>query len=211
MTKEIYLTTKQASKILGVSVSKVKELIASRQLDARKEKAPGGYKWLIIKDSAIKYKENLATIGDNSRQQATDQAPAGDRSGASSRQQSPTGDSSRQTDSKSDKEMIEFLKNQLQKKDDQLDQKDNIIQQQNSIIMATQKNMNDLLQQHNELKYTATKKEDLIKQLEYDRKKTESSVKAIAKLERMIDDALMEKRLRDGIEFSKQLMKDRKK
>jgi hypothetical protein len=54
------------------------------------------------------------------------------------------------------------------------------------------------------------KKQELIKQLKYDKKKTESSIRAISKLERTIDDALLEKRLRDGIEFSKKLLKEKK-
>jgi transposase len=153
-----------------------------------------------------------AITSDSQRQSAT---PPSD---SQRQKKTAPSDTQRHTATASDKEMIAFLKEQLklkdeqmQKKDDQLESKDTLLQQQNSIIMATQKNMNDLLQQHNELKYTATKKEDLIKQLEYDRKKTESSVKAIVKLERTIDDALMEKRLRDGIEFSKQLMKNKRK
>jgi hypothetical protein len=92
----------------------------------------------------------------------------------------------------------------------QIEAKDTMINQQNQIIMATQKNMNDILCHHNELQFSHAKKEDLIKQLEFDRSKTESSVRAIAKLERMIDDAIMTKRLKDGIEFSKELMKEKK-
>ncbi|MDD3149340.1 MAG: hypothetical protein PHV68_00750, partial [Candidatus Gastranaerophilales bacterium] len=91
----------------------------------------------------------------------------------------------------------------------QIETKDTMINQQNQIIMATQKNMNDILRHHNELQFSHAKKEDLIKQLEFDRSKTESSVRAIAKLERMIDDAIMTKRLKDGIEFSKELMKEK--
>lgn len=153
-----------------------------------------------------------AVINDSQRQAAT--TP----SDTQRQEKTSTSDSQRHTATASDKEMIAFLKQQLRlkddqlmKKDDQLESKDKLLQQQNSIIMATQKNMNDLLQQHNELKYTATKKEDLIKQLEYDREKTESSIRSISKLENMIDDAFMAKRLKDGIEFSKQLMKEKKK
>jgi len=120
------------------------------------------------------------------------------------------------------KRELEVLKEQLQSKvedlakdkdflQDQLKGKDKIIQQQNSILMATQKNMNDLLQQHNELKYDSAKKADLIKQLAFDREKTEESAKALMKLELMIEDALMAKRLKDGIEFTKQLLKEKKK
>jgi hypothetical protein len=107
-------------------------------------------------------------------------------------------------------ELIKFLQAQLEKKDDQLESKDNIINQQNQILMATQKNMNDLIQKHSQLEMKTAKKQELIKQLKYDKKKTESSIRAISKLERTIDDALLEKRLRDGIEFSKKLLKEKK-
>jgi hypothetical protein len=107
-------------------------------------------------------------------------------------------------------ELIKFLQAQLEKKDDQLESKDNIINQQNQILMATQKNMNDLIQKHSQLEMKTAKKQELIKQLKYDKKKTESSIKAIEKLERTIEDALLEKRLRDGIEFSKKLLKEKK-
>jgi hypothetical protein len=113
-------------------------------------------------------------------------------------------------ETKNKDELIKFLQAQLEKKDDQLESKDNIINQQNQILMATQKNMNDLIQKHSQLEMKTAKKQELIKQLKYDKKKTESSIRAISKLERTIDDALLEKRLRDGIEFSKKLLKEKK-
>lgn len=133
----------------------------------------------------------------------------------SDKSQTQNGQMSDKSGSLSDKnltnidDILELLKAQIRMKDEQLAAKDQIIKQQNTIIMATQKNMNDLLQHHNELQFSHAKKEDLIKQLEYDRSKTESSVRSIAKLERMIDDAIMTKRLKDGIEFSKELMKEK--
>ncbi len=135
----------------------------------------------------------------------------------SDKSQTQNGQMSDKSDLLSDKnltnidDILELLKAQIRMKDDQLAAKDQIIKQQNTIIMATQKNMNDLLQHHNELQFSHAKKEDLIKQLEFDRSKTESTVKSISKLERMIDDALLTKRLKDGIDFSKELLKDRKK
>jgi uncharacterized phage infection (PIP) family protein YhgE len=136
--------------------------------------------------------------------EATRRQPAGNQKAT---QRQPRGNPEA---TKNKDELIKFLQAQLEKKDDQLESKDNIINQQNQILMATQKNMNDLIQKHSQLEMKTAKKQELIKQLKYDKKKTESSIRAISKLERTIDDALLEKRLRDGIEFSKKLLKEKK-